>query len=74
MFKKKLGTNFESCPRQIYLVLSRAVLTFPFTIRNQFTAALSTLEAGIALKRDLMTYQGDFYREMRKNKGSEEVY
>lgn len=50
------------------------ILTFPFTIRNQFTAALSTLEAGMALKDDLMSYQRDFYHKMRKNKGSEEVY
>ncbi len=50
------------------------ILTFPFTIRNQFTAALSTLEAGVALKSDLMTYQHHFYRKMRQNKGSDEVY
>ena len=50
------------------------ILTFPFTIRNQFTAALSTLEAGIALKKDLINYQSEFYRQMRKNKGSDEVF
>ena len=70
-----IGILFEQASSRGHAQESdNGVLTFPFTIRNQFTAALSTLEAGIALKKDLMTYQGDFYREMRKNKGSEEVY
>ncbi len=39
------------------------ILTFPFTIRNQFTAALSTLRAARAMRVDLLTHQRDFYRE-----------
>ena len=35
-------------------------LTFPFTIRNQFTASLSTLEASIALKNELLAHQREF--------------
>ena len=30
---------------------ANGLLTFPFTIRNQFTAALSTLEAAHAMKK-----------------------
>ncbi len=39
------------------------VLTFPFTIRNQFTAALSTLRAARTMRLDLLNHQRDFYRE-----------
>ena len=45
------------------------VLTFPFTIRNQFTAALSTLEAGRKMRVKILKYQQDFYKESR-NTGS----
>ena len=41
------------------------VLTFPFTIRNQFTAALSTLEAGKNMRKDILQYQHDFYKNAR---------
>ena len=41
---------------------SNGVLSFPFTIRNQFTATLSTLEAAKALRKDLLDWQRDFYR------------
>lgn len=41
------------------------VLTFPFTIRNQFTAALSTLEAAKNMRVKILQYQQDFYKESR---------
>ena len=44
---------------------ANGLLTFPFTIRNQFTAALSTLEAAQALRKDLLDYQRDFYNNAR---------
>jgi len=48
------------------------ILTFPFTIRNQFTTALSTLKAANELKTELMSYQYEFFRgmaeEQRKSK------
>ncbi len=37
------------------------VLTFPFAIRNQFTAALSSIEATHALRQELLDYQRQFY-------------
>lgn len=48
------------------------VLTFPFTIRNQFTAALSTLDAAVGLRTKLLDYQRDFYKTARSKstKGS----
>ena len=45
------------------------VLTFPFTIRNQFTAALSTLEAAKSMRVKILQFQQDFYEESR-NTGS----
>ncbi|APG58905.1 M14 family metallopeptidase [Christiangramia salexigens] len=43
------------------------VLTFPFTIRNQFTAALSTLEAAQNMRVDLLNYQRNFYKNARES-------
>jgi len=42
------------------------VLTFPFTIRNQFTTALSTLEAAGAMRVKLLKYQQEFFKEAEK--------
>ncbi len=42
------------------------ILTFPFTVRNQFTAALSTLEAAVSMRSELLGYQRDFYNNARK--------
>lgn len=41
------------------------LLTFPFTIRNQFTTALSTIEAAYNMRTKLLAFQRDFYRDMR---------
>ncbi|MCC8358569.1 M14 family zinc carboxypeptidase [Salinimicrobium sediminilitoris] len=42
------------------------ILTFPFTIRNQFTAALSTLEAAKEMRVKILNYQRNFYQNARK--------
>ncbi|WP_425076990.1 M14 family metallopeptidase [Psychroserpens sp. S379A] len=44
---------------------ANGLLTFPFTIRNQFTAALSTLEAAKSMRKDILQYQHDFYKNAR---------
>lgn len=41
------------------------LLTFPFTIRNQFTAALSTLEAAQNMREKLLNLQQNFYQNSR---------
>ncbi len=48
------------------------VLTFPFTIRNQFTTALSTLEAAKEMRVKLLNYQRDFYAtpNLKKDKNT----
>ncbi|WP_162053434.1 M14 family metallopeptidase [Pontibacter pamirensis] len=39
------------------------VLTFPFTIRNQFTTTLSTLQAAQAMREELLAHQRSFYKD-----------
>jgi hypothetical protein len=39
------------------------LLSFPFAIRNQFTVSLSTLEAGLKMKNELLQSQISFYRD-----------
>jgi hypothetical protein len=41
---------------------ANGVLRFPFTIRNQFVTTLSTLEAAKWLRRELLSFQRDFYK------------
>lgn len=40
------------------------VITFPFTIKNQMTAALSTLLAANEMREKILTYQQQFYKEV----------
>lgn len=44
---------------------ANGLLTFPFTIRNQYTAAMSTLEAANSMRVKILKYQQDFYRRAR---------
>ncbi len=40
---------------------ANGLLTFPFTIRNQFTAALSTIKGTFELRTQLLDYQRNYY-------------
>lgn len=42
------------------------LLTFPFTIRNQYVTSLSTLEAARALRKEMLAFQRDFYKDVAK--------
>ncbi|ALJ06800.1 zinc carboxypeptidase [Pseudalgibacter alginicilyticus] len=44
---------------------SNGLLTFPFTIKNQFTTALSTLEAAKNMRVEILNYQHNFYENAR---------
>jgi hypothetical protein len=44
---------------------ANGLLTFPFTIKNQFVTSLSTLEAAKALRKEMLTYQRDFYKDVK---------
>lgn len=52
---------------------SNGILTFPFTIRNQFTTTLSTLEAAQAMREELLAHQRNFYKQAIKEAKSAPV-
>ncbi|WP_298904616.1 M14 family metallopeptidase [uncultured Psychroserpens sp.] len=67
-----IGILFEQASSRGHIQESdNGILTFPFTIKNQFTAALSTLEAGKNMRRKILQYQHDFYKNAR-NEASKE--
>lgn len=49
------------------------LVEFPFTIRNQFTISLSTLKGADAHRKELMTYQRDFFASALKEADSYSV-
>tara|TARA_R110002049_G_scaffold993_11_gene7257 strand:+ start:39345 stop:41864 length:2520 start_codon:yes stop_codon:yes gene_type:complete len=61
-----IGILFEQASSRGHLQETKnGILTFPFTIRNQFKTALSTLEAGKEMRVKLLNYQKDFYKNER---------
>ncbi|MGB5402870.1 MAG: M14 family zinc carboxypeptidase, partial [Robiginitalea sp.] len=64
-----IGILFEQGSSRGHIQESEnGILTFPFTIRNQFVTALSTIEAAWNMRAKLLEYQRDFFAEMRTNK------
>lgn len=67
-----IGILFEQASSRGHAQESaNGLLTFPFTIRNQLTAGLSTLKAANALKTQLLDYQREFYQSAR-NEGAKQ--
>ncbi len=59
-----IGILFEQGSSRGHLQqTANGLLSFPFTIRNQFVTALSTLEGAKTLRKELLGYQRDFYRQ-----------
>lgn len=59
-----IGILFEQASSRGHLQeTDNGLLSFPFTIRNQVTTALSTQRAAVGLREDLLKFQQDFYRE-----------
>ena len=57
-----IGILFEQASaRALERMTNDGVLTFPFTIRNQFTTSMSTLAGSLALRTRLLSHQRDFY-------------
>ena len=52
---------------------ANGVVRFPFTIRNQVTTTLSSIEATQAMRVELLNYQRDFYRQAAKEAGNQPV-
>ncbi|NUO03748.1 MAG: zinc carboxypeptidase, partial [Saprospiraceae bacterium] len=58
-----VGILFEQASSRGHIQQSEnGLLTFPFTIRNQVTTALSTQKASVELRLDLLNFQRDFYK------------
>ena len=61
-----IGILFEQASSRGHVQeTANGLLTFPFTIRNQFTTALSTLEAAKNMRVQLLNYQHDFFKNAR---------
>jgi len=62
-----VGILFEQASSRGHLQQSEnGPLTFPFTIRNQVTTALSSLEAASDLRIELLEHQRSFFQDARK--------
>jgi hypothetical protein len=62
-----VGILFEQGSSRGHLQESiNGLLSFPFTIKNQLTVSLSTLEAAVEMRETLLTYQSDFFKNSRK--------
>ena len=62
-----IGILFEQASSRGHLQESdNGILTFAFSIRNQFITALSTLKAAKEIRLKLLEYQRDFYRNSLK--------
>ena len=61
-----IGILFEQASSRGHVQESEnGLLTFPFTIRNQFTTALSTIEAAQNMREKILKYQRDYFEELR---------
>lgn len=59
-----IGILFEQASSRGHLQETvNGLLSFPFTIRNQFVTALSTLHGALALRKEFLDYQRDFFKQ-----------
>ena len=59
-----VGILFEQASSRSHSAESvNGLLTFPFTIKNQVTATLSSLEGAYRLREEFLSYQRDFFKE-----------
>jgi hypothetical protein len=59
-----IGILFEQASSRGHLQqTANGLLSFPFTIRNQFVTTLSTLEGAETLRKELLQWQRDFYKQ-----------
>lgn len=67
-----IGILFEQASSRGHIQESdNGILTFPFTIRNQFTAALSTLDAAKNMREEILKYQHNFFKNARTEAAKE---
>lgn len=66
-----VGILFEQASSRGHVQNSdNGLLTFPFTIRNQLTAGLSTLKAAVNMRQRLLEYQFNFFNNALKESKS----
>jgi len=59
-----VGILFEQASSRGHLQETvNGLLSFPFTIRNQVVTSLSTQEAAVKMKQELLKYKSDFYKD-----------
>jgi len=69
-----IGILFEQASARGHLRKTNSgLLSFPFTIRNQFVTALSTQKAGLEMKETILNFKRDFYKD-RYKKASDGYY
>lgn len=69
-----IGILFEQASSRGHVQeTANGLLTFPFTIKNQFTATLSTLEGAKALRKEFLQWQRDFYKTAMSESASSVV-
>ena len=57
-----IGILFEQASsRALKTETSKGVMDYAFTVRNQFMASISTMEALVEMRTDLLAHQRDFY-------------
>jgi len=62
-----VGILFEQASSRGHLQeTENGLLSFPFTIRNQFTTTLSTLAAANGLRKQMLDYQRSFFKDVMK--------
>lgn len=72
--KGSIGILFEQASSRGHLQESaNGLLSFPFTIRNQLRTSVSTLKAGVSLRKELLDYQHSFYQSAKSEANSNSV-
>lgn len=62
-----IGILFEQASSRGHLQESvNGLLSFPFTIRNQFVTSISTQKATAAMREELINFKRDFYKKQKK--------
>ncbi len=69
-----IGILFEQASSRGHLQqTANGLLSFPFTIRNQFVTALSTLEGAKMLRKEFLDFQQSFYKNSMTEAGADGV-
>lgn len=69
-----IGILFEQASSRGHLHESvNGVLSFPFTIRNQFVTSLSTQKATAHMREELINFKRDFYKRQKRDAASSRI-